>query len=248
MEVFMSLDDEDYAILNEFHFDIQPVGIKYLVRVPKDISALSEKTTLCDMLKKAQGGEVFYAAAPDHTCEAGQYILGQRDIEDQFISGEFGAGLGLFKKPRAAARLYQYIPRIEKGVLNYVAFSPLGKLSFEPDVLILIANTDQAEIMLRAMSYETGQMWSSKYSAAMGCAWLFAYPYLSGEINFITTGLGFGMRRRKLFPQGQQFVAIPFDRIPSMLETLKEMPWVPEPFKPNGLEFVMDLRKRLCLE
>jgi uncharacterized protein (DUF169 family) len=126
--------------------------------------------------------------------------------------------------------------------------SPLDKLSFTPDVLIIIANIDQAEVILRAMSYESGQMWSSKYSAAIGCAWLFAYPYLTGEINFITTGLGFGMRRRKLFPQGQQFITIPFDRIPSMLQTLREMPWVPEPFKPHGLEFVADLRKRLCLE
>ncbi len=244
----MSLSKINYKILNEFHFDIQPVGVKYLVRAPVDIHALSEKMTLCEMLKKAQSGEAFYAAVSSHTCEAGQYILGQKDIEDQFVSGEFGAGLQLFKESRAAGRLYHYIPKIAKGVLNYIALAPLDKLSFEADVLIIIANIDQAEILLRAMSYETGQMWSSKYSAAIGCAWLFAYPYLSGEINFITTGLGFGMRRRKLFPQGQQFIAIPFDRITSMLQTLKEMPWVPEPFKPDGLEYVAQLRERLHLE
>jgi uncharacterized protein (DUF169 family) len=244
----MQLNNQDYSILKEFHFDIQPVVVKYLTRAPEDIPQLDEKTTLCAMLKKAQGGDAFYASVSDHTCEAGQYILGQREIEEQFVSGEFGAGLGLFKEPRAAGRLYHYIPRIAKGVANYVALSPLAKLSFTPDVLIIIANIDQAEVILRAMSYESGQMWSSKYSAAIGCAWLFAYPYLSGEINFITTGLGFGVRRRKLFPQGQQFITIPFDRIPSMLQTLREMPWVPEPFEPHGLEFVADLRKRLCLE
>jgi uncharacterized protein (DUF169 family) len=247
-EVIMAANKEDYAILNEFHFDIQPVGVKYLVRPPEGIAPLDQKLALCEMLKKAQGGDVFYANAADHTCEAGQYILGQREIEDQFISGEFGAGLGLFKDARAAARLYHYVPKIAKGVLNYVVLSPLEKLSFEPDVLILLANIDQTEILLRAMSYETGQMWSSKYSAAIGCSWLFAYPYLSGEINFITTGLGFGMRRRKLFPQGLQFITIPFDRLPSMLRTLREMPLVPEPFKPHGLDFVRQLRQRLCLE
>jgi hypothetical protein len=115
-------------------------------------------------------------------------------------------------------------------------------------VLVILANTTQAEILLRATSYKTGRMWLSRYSAAMGCAWLFIYPYLSGEIDFITTGLGFGMRRRKLFPEGLQFISIPFDQLPSILETLKEMPWVPEPFKPDGLEYVKNLRVKLGLE
>lgn len=244
----MAFNKKDFEIFNEFHFEIQPVGVKYLVRPPETINMLDRKMALCEMLRKAQGGDVFYADAANHTCEAGQYILGQREIEDQFVSGEFGAGLGLFKDARAAGRLYHYIPKIAKGVVKYVVFSPLDKLTYEPDVVIILANIDQAEILLRAMSYETGKMWSSKYSAAIGCSWLFAYPYLSGEINFIATGLGFGMKRRKLFPQGLQFISIPFDRLPSMLQTLREMPWVPEPFKPDGLEYVRQLRQRLGLE
>jgi uncharacterized protein (DUF169 family) len=239
---------KDFTILNAFHFNVHPVGLKYLVRAPEMIDRLDRNLTLCEMLKRAQEGDLFYADARNHACEAGQYILGQREIEEQFVNGEFGAGLGLFKDARAASRLYHYIPKIAKGVLNYIAFAPLDKLPFEPDVLIILASIDQAEILLRAVSYETGQMWSSKYSAAIGCSWLFAYPYLSGEINFIATGLGFGMKRRKLFPQGLQFMSIPFDGLPSMVRTLKEMPWMPEPFKPNGMEYVKQLRQRLGLE
>jgi uncharacterized protein (DUF169 family) len=247
-EVKLTLTKQDFAILDEFKFDIQPVGVKYLVRSPEGISRLEQKMALCEMLKKAQGGEIFYADMKNHTCEAGPYVLGQTEIEEQFVSGEFGAGLGVFKDARAAGRLYHYVPRIAKGVVNYVAFSPVDKLPYEPDVLIILANIDQAEILFRAMSYETGEMWSSNYSAAIGCSWLFVYPYINGKINFVTTGLGFGMRRRKLFPPGMQFISIPFDRLPSTLRILREMPWVPEPFKPNGLEYVKDLRKKLGLE
>lgn len=150
--------------------------------------------TLCEMLVKAQKGDLFYSVPQDHTCSAGPYILGQKELEAQYISGEFGAGLGVFRDNRAASRLYQYIPRIERHVANYVAFSPLDRMPFDPDVLILLTKIDQAEILLRAMSYNTGQMWSSRYSSAIGCAWLFVYPYLTGEINFISTGLGFGLR------------------------------------------------------
>ncbi len=244
----MTLKKEDYAILDDFQFEIPPVAVKYFVRLPENIKRIEQKMTLCEMLVKAQKGDIFYSEAADHTCGAGPYVLGQSEIEGPFISGEFGAGLGVFRDNRAASRLYHYIPHIERHVANYAAFSPLDKLSFEPDLLIILANISQAEIILRAMSYKNGQMWSSRYSAAIGCAWLLVYPYLKGELNFISTGLGFGMKRRKLFPEGRQFISIPYDRLPSMLETLREMPWVPEPYKANGMEFARQLLIRLGLE
>ena len=244
----MALTKEDFAILNEFQFEMQPVGVKYLTKPPDGIGRLDQRMTLCEMLKKAQGGDAFYAEPQNHACGAGLYVLGQADIEEQFTNGEYGSGLGLFCDARAASRLYHYIPRIGKGVVNYVAFSSLDRLPFDPDVLILLARTDQTEIILRASSYKTGRGWLSRYSAAIGCAWLFIHPYLGGEINFISTGLGFGMKRRKLFPEGLHFVSIPFDQLPSMLQTLKEMPWVPEPYKPDGMEYVKRLCERLGLE
>jgi uncharacterized protein (DUF169 family) len=154
------------------------------------------------------------------------------------VSGKFGAGLRIFEGPRAASRLYGYLPRIGKGVANYVAFSPLKKLSFDPDVLIILAEADQTEILMRAMSYKTGEMWSSKFSAAIGCAWLFVYPFITGKVNYSITGLGHGMKRRKLFPEGKQLVAIPFDLLPSMLQTLQEMLWVLPAYQSDGKEFV----------
>ena len=244
----MALTKDDFAILDGFEFEMEPVGIKYLTRAPDGMRKLEERMTLCEMLKKAQGGEPFYADAQNHTCGAGAYVLGQTDLDEQFANGEFGAGLGLFCDTRAASRLYHYIPKIGRGVVNCVAFSRLRNLAFDPDVLIILARTSQTEIILRAMSYKTGSPWLSRYSAAIGCGWLFAYPYLEGQINFISTGLGFGMRRRKLFPEGFHFVSIPFDRLPSMLQTLKEMPWIPEPYKPDGPEYVKRLLQRLGLE
>jgi hypothetical protein len=95
------------------------------------------------------------------------------------------------------------------------------------------------------MSYRTGKMWSSKCSAAIGCAWIFVYPYLTGELNYTTAGLGHGMKRRKLFPEGHQLVSIPFDLLPSMLQTLQDMPWVLPAYEPDGQEFVRRLLVKL---
>jgi uncharacterized protein (DUF169 family) len=236
---------EHTAILDKFEFDTPPVGVKFLAKRPDMVARLGENMTFCEMLKKAQQGHAFFADSLNHTCEAGLYVLGQAEAPEAFISGAFGAGLQIYEEPRSASRLYQHIPKIGRGVVHQVAFAPLDKLPFEPDLLILLANTGQTEILLRALSYRTGQMWVSKYTPAIGCAWIYIYPYLSGELNYTIAGLGHGMKRRKLFPEGRQIISIPFDLLPSMLQTLQEMPWVLPAYKPDGLEFVKNLLIKL---
>jgi len=240
----MTLTNKVLAVLDKFDFEVQPVGVQFSVKRPEQVDRLDGKVAFCEMLKLAQEGNAFYADAENHTCDAGRYVLGQADALEPFISGEFGAGLKIFEGTRAASRPYLYIPKIGRGVVNYVAFSPLNKLTFDPDVLILLANTNQTEILLRAMSYRTGQMWVSKFSPAIGCAWVYIYPYLTGELNYAITGLGHGMKRRKLFPEGLQLVSIPFDLLPFLLQTLQDMPWVLPAYEPDGMEFV----RRLLIE
>jgi uncharacterized protein (DUF169 family) len=234
----MMLAKEDIAILDRFAFDVPPVGVKFLVKRPEKMERLGENLALCEMLQKAQQGNAFFADAENHACDAGLYVLGQADSPEPFISGQFGAGLQIFESPRSASRLYLHIPKIGRGVVHYVAFSPLDKLSFDPDLLIVLADANQTEILLRAMSYRTGEVWESKFTAAIGCAWTYIYPYLTGKLNYSTTGLGHGMKRRKLFPEGRQMISIPFDLLPSILGTLQKMPWVLPAYKPDGKEFV----------
>jgi uncharacterized protein (DUF169 family) len=219
----MTLGKNDWEVLERFKFESHPVGVKYFTTTAKGMLRLKKNLSLCEMLKAAFDGDTFFAAARNQTCDAALHVLGQKDIAQQYISGEFGSELQVFRDKRAAARLYHYIPRMAKGSVKYVALSPLNKLPFDPDVLIILANTGQAEILLRAMSYRTGRMWQSRYSSAIGCAWLLIQPYLSGDINFIPTGLGFGMRRRK-------------------------MPWKPRPYQPDGLEYVKRVRIRIGLD
>jgi uncharacterized protein (DUF169 family) len=245
----MKIDNKiDFSILDKFGFTIPPVGVKFTIKRPEGISRITEKMTLCQMIKWAQEGNAFFPELDDHTCDAGLYVMGMKDVETSYINGEYGTGLQVYESPRSGSRLYQHIYKIDKGTVNYVSLAPLGKLTFDPDVLLIMADTTQAEILLRASSYRTGDMWLSKYTPAMGCDWLLVYPYVSGEINHITTGLGFGMRRRHIFKEGMHFISVPFDKIQPLLETLAVMPWVPEPYKEDGLEYVRKLRVRLGLE
>jgi uncharacterized protein (DUF169 family) len=238
----------DFSILDKFGFELPPVGIKFTVKLPEGIPRITKKMTLCQMIKWAQEGNAFYPELEDHTCDAALYVMGMKDVEIPYINGEYGTGLGVYDSPRSASRLYQHIYKIDRGTVNYVSFAPLAKLTFDPDVLLITADTTQAEIILRASSYRTGDMWLSQYTPALGCDWLLVFPYLSGEINHITTGLGFGMRRRHIFKEGLHFISVPFDKIQPLLETLAVMPWLPRAYQKDGLEYVRKLRVRLGLE
>ena len=142
---------------------------------------------------------------------------------------------------RAASRLYQHIPTLNPGLVDYLSFSPIEQINFEPDLIVMVADTDQTEIILRASSYNTGEPWTSRYTPAIGCAWFYVYPYKTGKLNYSITGLGHGMKRRKLFPQGKQIISIPSDLFPLILSALKEMEWELPAYKPDGNLFVKKL-------
>ena len=77
---------------------------------------------------------------------------------------------------------------------------------------------------------------------------MFNYPVLSGEMNFIVTGLGLGMQALNIFPPGLFIISVPWVKVPTMLNNLKEMgvggsprpprsaiPGASEQGTPNGL-------------
>jgi uncharacterized protein (DUF169 family) len=228
-EVDMSSIQQDLSIFNKFNFDRPPVGVKFLPTKPDGIERLNKILDFCEMLVEAQERSPFYVAKENFTC-IGPLLLGMVDGDPIFQSGQVGPKLEVFKEARANRRIYQVIPRLAKDTVNYVAFSPLDKLSFELDVLIVTANPSQAEILLRASSYTTGKMWSSKGTPVAACAWLYIYPYVSGELNFTITGITFGMRSRRLFPEGLILISIPWDLLPSLINNLQDMKWVPHSY------------------
>jgi uncharacterized protein (DUF169 family) len=225
----MNSTQQDLSVFNKFDFETPPVGVKFSPHKPDGIAKLDKILDLCEMLKEAQDGNSFYATKEEFTC-VGPLLLGMIEHEPAFESGMVGPRLEVYKDDRANRKVYQYIPRLGVGSINYIACAPLDKLSFEPDVLIVMANPAQAEILIRAHSYTSGEMWHAKGTPVIGCAWLFVHPYVSGEMNFTVTGFGFGMRARGLFREGMLLVSIPWNLLPEMVQNLKEMNWVPHSY------------------
>jgi len=231
----MSSVRRDLSIFNKFDFKRKPVGVKFLLMKPDGIGKLDKSMSFCEMLREAQEAGPFYAVKENFEC-VGPILLGMVENDPIFESGQVGPRLGIFEEARANQRLYQYIPRLERNTVNYVAFSPLDKLSFEPDVLILAADDIQLEIILRAMSYSTGKMWDSKGTPVMACAWLYVYPYVNRELNFILTNVSHGMRAKEVFPGGLILISIPYDLLPLIIENLNKIEWLPSMYT-EGKEF-----------
>ncbi len=227
----------DLSILKDFNFEKPPVGVKFLLKKPEGIERLDKNLAFCAMTAEAQErGTPFYVDIKNHACAPGTYVLGH-DLPPVVEAGYFGVALQAFKEPYANRRVYSILPRLDKETVGCVTFSPLDALTFNPDILIILTDdVSQTEIIMRAISYTTGKVLTSKMTNVLGCAWLYAYPYITGEINYITTGIGFGMKQQKAFPEGRQVVSIPFDCLPVVIRNLEEMPWVPPSYTEEGEE------------
>jgi hypothetical protein len=82
----------------------------------------------------------------------------------------------------------------------------------------------------------------------MGCAWLFIYPYLTGELNYVPANFSAGMKLLKVFPENTIVTSIPYDLLPMVLKNLKDMPWILPLHQADGEEFRERLRRDLGID
>ncbi len=235
----------DLSIYDRFAFENPPVGVKFLFDKPEGMARLDHKAPFCGMVAEAHKSKTaFYIDVDNQGCPPAIHVLGC-EIPDAVEAGYFGPELKVFKEAYPNRRVLATVPTFGKGTVNYIAFAPLGQLSFTPDLFIILTDTtSQAEILLRALSYTTGKVLTSKMTAVVGCAWLYAYPYMSGEVNYLTTGLGFGMKAQRVYPDGRQLISIPYDWLPTITLNLQEMEWVPPSYSREDPDFDRKLFER----
>ena len=232
----------DYSIFNKFNFERKPVGVKYSMDKPEGIKLTKKSLALCELFKEAQTGQPFYVTKENVQC--GEQVLGIVDYPPVMYSGQLGPMFAMFKNPGANRRIYDYVPHLPKDSVKYITHASIDKMTFDPDLLIFTATPSQAEILLRASSFSDGKMWNAKGTTCLACAWIYAHPYLTGEMNYTISGLGFSMKARGVLPDGLIIITFPFDAISSLIENLKEMEWEPYWFKLGREGFVKEVKKR----
>jgi len=221
----MEPTQRDYSVFDKFNFERKPVGIKFLLNKPEGMEQTDKIMPICRLFTEAQKSQPFYATKDNFAC-VDRLLLGMMDPEPFMTSGQIGAKEKIYQEARANRRIYQYIEKIPRDTVRYVAFSSQDKLTFEPDLLVITAKPSDAEIIFRALSYSTGKPLTSKITPVLMCAWIFTYPYVTGELNYTVTGIGYGIRIQKVLPEGLFLISVPYDLIPTLIDNLREMEWV----------------------
>lgn len=234
-ELFASLKMPYPAVALRYHV-VRPEGVRHYE---------GDKLAFCQYVSVAQkGGDSFYIDVNDDACY-GKVSLGMEAKPPVTASGQAGFDFDLYKSPSRCRRLYQEMPVIERGTVNYVQFSPLEVADYDPDLILCVCDQSSADVLLRATSYISGDFWESKSSPVLSCAWMYAYPVISGKVNHITTGFYHGLKRRGTYPAGLIMIAIPFQKIDEVCLALSEMPRTPIAFRPDE-ESREELKRRMA--
>ncbi len=219
------LGEHQKALIEKLDLEYPAVAIRFCFEKPDVPHYSGEKLAFCQYVKHAQDSkETFYIDVNDDACY-GKLAMGMIDKPPVTASGQAGYDFGCFKTPMGNRMLYQKLPILEPNTINYVEFATVANCDYDPELLFFVADLPQADIIMRATSYISGDLWESKSSPVISCSWMYAYPIISGKVNHITTGFYHGLKRRKAYPAGLRMIAIPYQKMPEFFCALDEMDW-----------------------
>ena len=217
------LRENDKKLIERLDLKYPCIAIKFSLARPKCDHYEGEKLAFCQYVKYAQdSGKNFYISSEDDACY-GKLALGMAPIQPVTASGEAGKDFGVYKQQLPNMLLYKDLPLLPAGTVRFVEFAPVIECTFQPDLLFFVADIPEADIIMRATTYISGDLWESVSSPVMSCTWMYAYPLVSKKVNHITTGLYHGLKRRKAYPAGLRMISIPYNKFPEFFQALEEM-------------------------
>ena len=242
------ISDENKKTLMALPCKYVPVAVKFYAVKPENFGLKYKHTdkrmSLCQFVSYAQKTHSsFYIDKTNEDC-MGRTVLGMVQEPPLGASGQAGFDFGVFRNQDANSRLYYNIPIAIRDTINYVIFSPIYQCEFNPDVVVFVGDSDMADIVMRATSYISGDLWESKSSSVLSCAWTYMYTWLSGKVNHCQTGMHHGMGRRKVYPKGLHIVSVPYQKLDEVCLALRQMDWQLISFRPNDKD-QDELRRRM---
>ena len=239
------ISSEHKTLISKLGLQYPAIAIKMLFEKPESVEHYEgEKLAFCQYVKYVQDtGKKIYITSEDDVCY-GKMAMGMVDKPPVTASGQAGYDFGCYKTPAGCQQLYQKLPILEPHTVHYVEFCPVADCDFDPELLFFVADLPQADILMRATCYISGDLWESKSSPVLSCAWMYAYPIISGKVNHITTGFYHGLKRRKAYPAGLRMISIPFQKHNEFFAALAQMDWTLIAFRDDP-ESKKELAKRM---
>ncbi len=134
------------------------IGVVILPEKPGNLPPLGGRATHCAMLARAREGNAFYAEDTNYSCGIAIYNLGlgrdvpafRRALAEDLVTIKNAAG------KEVSTKILESMPRLPESE-KVVAFFPLDKMPFAPDIVILIGTPVEIMDVVWKVTSQTGE-------------------------------------------------------------------------------------------
>jgi len=208
--------NDSVKLKNTLELDGSPVAVAVMPEPPQDLKRWRRKATLCIMIQSARQGAAFYCSGGSIVC-GGRAHLGMaqspvRDLEGFLVRRE-----KLVASRAAARRLLDYTRKRAPNLGAYIAFSPLEKAHFSPDVVLFVGTPLQISRIVFLDAFETGEI-DTVHGEPL-CSGVIAVPITTGKIGI--SFLDIACRAFGRYKAEEMVVGVPYARLPRIVNSLE---------------------------
>jgi uncharacterized protein (DUF169 family) len=154
-----------------------PVGIRMLrpgealpPKVRRPAADLGIKVAICQSFAIARRyGWALAIGRDDLSCPLAKTAFGFEAVLPYYAEGNLACGMYV-ETGEAGARTEAEVPKFALGEYERLVVAPLGRAAFDPQVVLVYANSAQVMRLVAAALYRTGGRLHSSFSARLDCA------------------------------------------------------------------------------
>jgi uncharacterized protein (DUF169 family) len=137
---------------------------------------------------------------------------------EEFLSGQYVLA-PTNQSSEARKKIAGSLPRFPFGKYQHILISPIGRASFDPDVIVFYGSGAQVMRMIQAAVFSSGKGLTSTATGSGGCLLPIVASMLEGECKFGVPGNG--DRRLGLVADGELAFGMPRERFEEVIAGLK---------------------------
>lgn len=139
-------------------------------KVKSPLKDVNVKLSICQAVSMARRyGWTLAVSAEDQSCPIAQTIFGFAPSLPYYEEGNLACGM-YNESLEAGAHSESIIPKLEEGEAATILIGPLAKASFEPEVVVVYANSAQVMRMVAGALWQKGGYLPTKASPRADCA------------------------------------------------------------------------------
>lgn len=196
--------------------DGSPVAVAIMPEPVRGLKKWRHKATLCMMIQSARRGAAFYCSGANVICGGGEHLgIGKSPVQD--LKASLVKTEKLVASETAARRRLDQVKQRALRHGGYIAFSPLERASFRPQVVLFVGTPFQISRILHLDAFETGEI-DTVHGEPL-CSGVIAAPISTGKIgiSFLDmTCRAFGRYRIE-----EMAIGVPYPRLTRIISSIE---------------------------